>query len=185
MSRIGDLPINLPKNVNMDLSGDLLKIKGPLGEMSYSILPGISVKKSENKIIVTRDNDTLKAKHGLSRALINNMVVGVSGGFSKTLQFIGTGYNAVLEGKWLKCNLGFSHEIFVQVPSHLKVEAGKPKTSSILKVNIEVLISGINKEEVGKFAAVVRKLRPPENYKGKGIRYLGEYVKIKQGKTAE
>ncbi len=185
MSRIGYLPISLPEKVEVNIKGSDVAVKGPLGELSYSLLSGINVKNEDGVLVVSRKADSLKAIHGMTRALLNNMVIGVSAGFSKTLQFIGTGFNAKVQGSWLRCSLGFSHEVIVEVPSHLKVEAKAPEGKQALPVNVEVTISGINKEEVGKFADQIRKIRPPENYKGKGVRYKGEFVKIKQGKKAE
>ncbi len=185
MSRIGDLPINIPEKVEVLINGKDVVAKGPLGQSEFTLLSGVDVKNNDGVLVVTRESDSFRAIHGMTRALLNNMVIGVSSGFSKTLQFIGTGFNAKMQGKWLRCNLGFSHEVIVEVPSHLKAEAIVPKTKQSLSVNVEVVISGINKEEVGKFADQVRKIKPPENYKGKGVRYKGEIVKIKQGKKAD
>lgn len=185
MSRIGDLPISIPEKVDVSIKGKDVVVKGPLGQSNFTVLSGVKVKNSDGVLVVTRESDSLRAIHGMTRALLNNMVIGVSTGFSKTLQFIGTGFNAKMQGKWLRCNLGFSHEVIVEVPGHLKVEAKTPEGKQALAVNVEVSISGIGKEEVGKFADQVRKIKPPENYKGKGVRYKGEFVKIKQGKKAE
>ncbi len=185
MSRIGDLPISIPEKVEVSIKGKDVVVKGPLGQSDFTFLPGVDVKNKDGVLVVTRENDSLRAVHGMTRAILNNMVIGVSTGWSKTLQFIGTGFNAKMQGKWLRCNLGFSHEVIVEVPAHLKAEAKAPEGKQALPVNVQVTISGINKEEVGKFADQIRKIKPPENYKGKGIRYQDEFVKIKQGKKAE
>ncbi len=185
MSRIGDLPISIPEKVEVAIKGKDVVVKGPLGQSNFTLLSGVNVKNNDGVLVVTRESDSLRAVHGMTRALLNNMIIGVDSGFSKTLQFIGTGFNAKMQGKWLRCNLGFSHEIIVEVPEHLKVEAKAPEGKQALAVNVEVIISGISKEEVGKFADQIRKIKPPENYKGKGVRYKGEFVKIKQGKKAD
>ena len=155
--------------------------------MSQELIGGIEAKIEENQIIFTRENDSREQKsfHGLNRALVNNMVVGVTEGYNKELHIIGTGYNAEVIGPWLKLALGYSHDILLHIPDGIKVVAeAVPRTrgaknaiQSIVKVN------GINKEEVGKFSAEIRKCRKPENYKGKGIRYSDEFVKIKAGKA--
>lgn len=187
MSRIGRLPIGVPKDVKILQKNGKIVINGPLGELEYSLLEGISVQQKNENLIVKRKEDSkqLRAYHGLTRALIQNMVIGVSVGYKKELQIVGVGYGAELIGKWIKLNLGFSHEVYVEIPSNLKVEIVplvKGRKSGGLNVVSQICIKGISKEDVGKFTAEIRNIRPPENYKGKGIRYLGEYVKIKPGK---
>lgn len=189
MSRIGKLPIPIPQNVEVVLSGSSVCVKGPLGKLDYSLLDGISAITEDQKIVVSRSNDTKeqKAFHGLTRALVQNMVTGVHSGFEKSLQVIGVGFSVEQIGKWLKMSLGFSHDVYIEIPKHisLKIIPGeRGRKGGALAVVAHIVVSGINKEDVGKFAAEIRRVKPPENYKGKGIRYKGEYVKIKPGKKA-
>jgi len=187
MSRIGKKPIKLSKDVKIKIKDNKISVSGKKGELHYFLLPGINVELKEEYLYVTRKDDSKKQRafHGLTRSLINNMVEGVNKGFEKVLQIIGTGYSAQLYGKLLKLNLGFSHEILFEIPEDIQVEAktiprreqGKLGVQSVIRIN------GISKEDVGKFAAEIRKCLPPENYKGKGIRYEGEYVQIKAGKA--
>ena len=191
MSRIGKNPITIPPNVSIETETKdnvlVLKVKGKLGELHYSLNEGINIEQEDNQLRVIRKDESReqKALHGLSRALIFNMIEGVSNGYQKILEIIGTGYNAERVGPWLKLALGYSHDILIEVPEDLTVETepvprgkgGKTSVQSLVKVR------GISKEDVGKFAAEIRRCRPPENYKGKGIRYQGEYVRIKAGKA--
>ncbi len=187
MSRVGKLPIKLPANVTVSINENLVKIKGNLGELDYQLLPGITVEQVENILVVKRIDDTkqMKAWHGLSRALLQNMVTGVSTGYEKELQIFGTGYSSERVGPWLKLSLGYSHDILLNVPEGLTVEAAPiPRTKGI-KADMQsiIKIKGIDKYLVGQFAAEVRACRPPENYKGKGVRYSNEVVVIKAGKA--
>lgn len=187
MSRIGKTPIKLPQGVTVKIEGNLVKVSGKLGELEYAFLEGIGVTQVQNEIVVTRRDDSREQKslHGLTRALINNMVVGVSEGFEKKLQIIGTGYSAEIVGPWLKLGLGYSHDILMEIPENLTVAAEMVprREQGPLGVQAKVSVKGNHKEDVSKFAAEIRICRKPENYKGKGIRYEGEYVQIKAGKT--
>lgn len=177
MSRIGNKHIDLPAGVSFTVSEEnLATVKGPKGELSLQVNPNLEVKVEGNVVTLTRPNDTFKAIHGTSRALLANMVKGVSEGFSKKLVIVGVGYRAALEGNTLVVNAGYSHQVRLDVPQGLKVELPK---------NTEVVISGADKQVVGQFAAVVRQIRKPEPYKGKGIAYDGEKIRRKEGKTAK
>jgi len=177
MSRIGRQPIIIPEGVEVEIKEREVKVKGPKGELSQEIPEEISVTKEDGKIFVspTRKTKRSAAFWGLIRALLQNCVKGVSEGFEKKLELRGIGYKASLEGeKTLKLEVGFSHPVRVEVPPHLNVTVEK---------NI-ITVSGIDKQQVGEFSAKVRKIRPPEPYKGKGIRYFGEKVRMKEGKKA-
>ena len=177
MSRVGELPIPVPENVSIDLKKGQLNIKGPKGDLSQDIPVEVKVTQNENEILVQPTGDTKKHRsfHGLFRALINNMVVGVSEGFKRDLEIQGVGYTAALNGKNLVLNLGYSHPILFKPPGEVDLEVPS---------RTEISVKGISKQLVGEIAAKIRSFRPPEPYKGKGIRYLGEEVKHKVGKTA-
>jgi large subunit ribosomal protein L6 len=178
MSRIGRQPVSVPANVTITVSDEnLVSVKGPKGELSRQFPATISLDRDEGVINVTRPNDEGKqrALHGLSRSLLNNMVTGVTTGFVKTLEVQGVGYRAQMRGSNLQLALGFSHPVIVSPPSGISFTVEGPR------VNIE----GIDKERVGQVAANIRKLRPPEPYKGKGIRYTGERVRRKAGKAGK
>eukprot|EP00831_Metopus_contortus_P006946 TRINITY_DN12652_c0_g1_i6.p2 TRINITY_DN12652_c0_g1~~TRINITY_DN12652_c0_g1_i6.p2 ORF type:complete len:197 (+),score=33.38 TRINITY_DN12652_c0_g1_i6:489-1079(+) len=190
MSRIGNSPIVIPSGVDIKINGNTFFAKGSLGELSYDFYDKLQVKKEDNgTIVVSRPNDEkeIKSLHGLTRTLLNNMVVGVSKGYEKVLSIIGTGYNASRVGKWLKISVGYSHDILIEVPTSIQVEVENVPRSKDSKLNVvaNVVIKGISKEEIGKFAAEIRKIRPPENYKGKGIRYQDEKVLIKESSKAK
>ena len=176
MSRVGRLPIPIPSGVTVTLSGDDVAVKGPKGELHWTTPPRISVRLDEGAVIVTRPNDKtdMRALHGLTRALINNMVAGVSEGFVKVLEIQGTGYRAEMTGDSINLRLGFSHPVVVAPHEGITLEVDGPL----------IRISGISKQAVGQQAAEIRKIRPPEPYKGKGIRYQGEWVRRKAGKGA-
>jgi len=178
MSRIGKLPIPVPTGVTVDISGANVTVKGPKGELKRSILTEMSVAMEGSNLIVTRPSDNKKhrAYHGLTRSLLANMVQGVSKGFEKTLDIVGVGYRVEKTGDKLTLRLGFSHQVEV-----------KPMPGITLAVEgtNKIKISGINKEDVGQMAAEIRALRPPDHYKGKGIRYTGEKVHIKPGKAGK
>jgi len=177
MSRIGNKHINLPAGVSLTMSEEnLATVKGPKGELSLQVNPNINVNVEGSLVTLTRPNDTFKAIHGTSRALLANMVKGVSEGFTKKLVITGTGYRAALEGKELVVNAGYSHQVRKQIPQGLEVQLPK---------NTEILISGSDKQLVGQFAAEIRQIRKPEPYKGKGIAYEGEKIRRKEGKTAK
>ena len=177
MSRIGKLPVAVPAGVKVSIANGLLTVEGPKGKLSRTYNPLVEVTVKDSSISVTRKNETKEARsfHGLYRNLINNMVVGVSQGFSKTLVINGVGYRAEVQGKMLVMALGYSNDFIALIPDGLEVKV-EPQGN-------KVIISGTDKEKVGEFAAQIRKLRLPEPYKGKGIRYETEVIKRKVGKT--
>lgn len=188
MSRVGKTPVKLPDGVKYTIKDNVVTISGSKGELSYTLNPGITVVEENGELLVSRKDDSRpqKALHGLTRALLNNMVIGVKDGFEKELQVIGTGYSAEVMGPWLKLSVGFSHDILIQIPENLKVDAVliPRREQGTLGVQAEIKVSGIDKEDVGKFAAEIKRCRPPLNYAtGKGIRYKGEYIRIKPGKA--
>ncbi|MDO4772394.1 MAG: 50S ribosomal protein L6 [Bacillota bacterium] len=179
MSRVGNLPIEVPQGVTITVSDDnIVKVKGPLGELEQQIDKLIVVSEENGHVNISRVNETKIAKslHGLSRSLINNMIVGVKDGYQKTLEIIGVGYRAAKNGKNLDIQLGFSHPIVWQDPEGITTEVPE---------QTKIIVKGIDKQAVGNYAAKIRDLRRPEPYKGKGIRYEGEYVRRKEGKTAK
>lgn len=178
MSRVGRMPIPVPKGVEVRIDGPRIVVKGPKGELSRDLLPEMTVEQQDGQIVVSRPSDQARhrAMHGLTRTLVANMVAGVSEGFSKTLEMQGVGYRAQMQGKELVLAVGFSHP--VQIPPPPNIEFAVDGTSRII-------VKGINKEQVGQVAADIRKVRPPEPYKGKGIRYAGEYVRRKAGKAGK
>lgn len=178
MSRIGNKLINLPAGVTVSQEGNVVTVKGPKGELSNTFNSNIEIVVEGNSVSVKRPNDTkeMKTIHGTSRANLNNMIVGVSEGFKKTLDIVGVGYRATLKGKTLVVAAGYSHDVELEIPEGVTVELPK---------NTQVVVSGYNKQVVGQFAALVRRVREPEPYLGKGIRYSDEYVRRKEGKTAK
>ena len=179
MSRIGKQIIVIPSGVEITLNGNHVKVKGPKGELEMDFSPSIQVSKIETGIQVARTSDepNVRGLHGLTRALIANMVTGVSTGFEKRLEIIGVGYRAQVSGKKLTLNLGFSHPIELVVPEGLTAEMDKDAKNTLV-------ISGIDRQLVGQFSANIRSFRPPEPYKGKGIKYVDEHVARKAGKSA-
>ncbi len=177
MSRIGKLPIPIPSGVTITVDESTITVNGSKGSLSQFTMPGITVKQQDNEVIVTRINDEpkIRAKHGLMRALVNNMVVGVSTGFSKKLEINGVGYRVAAQGANLKLNLGFSHDVIFKIPTGI--------TTAIEGTNITV--TGISKQQVGQVAAEIRALKKPEPYKGKGIKYEGERIIRKSGKSGK
>ena len=177
MSRKGKFPIPLPKGVEVKIAGNHISVKGPKGTLDRDIIDGITVKQDGSQLIVSTTNDdpSLSKFHGLYRSLINNMVVGATQGFETKLEMIGVGYRAALQGNLLDIQIGFSHPVKLPIPTGVTVKIEKGTALSI---------SGIDKQTVGQFAASIRAVRPPEPYQGKGIRYAGEYVRKKAGKTA-
>lgn len=177
MSRIGKLPIAIPSGVTITVDPDNITVAGSKGTLKQFMLPGVTVKQENNEIIVTRVNDEPKnrANHGLMRALLNNMVVGVTKGFEKKLEINGVGFRVALAGTNLKMNLGFSHEVVYALPQGVaaKVEG------------MTITVSGISKQQVGQVAAEIRALKKPEPYKGKGIKYAGERIIRKSGKSGK
>jgi large subunit ribosomal protein L6 len=182
MSRIGKKPIDLPNNVTIEVSKDnIVSVKGPKGTLSQTIDPDIKVKLEDSQLIVERPTEQKrhKALHGLYRSLLNNMVKGVSEGYTKNLELVGVGYKASNQGNILELNLGYSHNIFVAVPSEISLKTETPKGKSPT-----VTLEGIDKQLIGQVAAKIKSLRRVEPYKGKGIRFSGETVRRKAGKTA-
>lgn len=178
MSRIGRQPIPVPANVQVSIGDDnSVIVKGPKGELSRHFPPVLSIERDEGNLVVSRPNDEgkVRALHGLSRTLLSNMVVGVTTGFTKSLEVQGVGYRAQLQGSTLQLALGFSHPVLVAPPEGITFQLEGPR----------VHVQGIDKERVGQVAANIRKLRPPEPYKGKGIRYVGEHVRRKAGKAGK
>jgi large subunit ribosomal protein L6 len=177
MSRIGREPIEVPSGVDVTLDGQDVKVKGPKGELTMEAHPDMAVALNEGVVTVTRPSDEPRHRglHGLTRTLIANMIEGVVDGYSKTLEIQGVGYRAQKKGSGIELNLGFSHTIQFDAPEGVDIAVPNPTT---------IVIGGINKQNVGQAAAEIRAFRPPEPYKGKGIRYQGEHVRRKAGKTA-
>ncbi len=177
MSRIGRKPIPVPDGVTVTIEPELVTVKGPKGELSERVNRDISVEQQDGELVVTRPTDRgeHRALHGLTRSLVANMVVGVTEGYVKALEIQGVGYRAALKGKNLELALGYSHPVPIEAPEGIEFEVPQPT---------RVVVKGISKQQVGEIAAIIRKQRPPEPYKGKGIRYEGEYVARKVGKRA-
>ncbi len=177
MSRVGKLPIKLPSGVTITVDDQAITVVGPKGTLSQFTMPGISVKQEADEILVSRENDepAIRAKHGLMRALIANMVTGVTEGFSKSLEVNGVGFRVALAGNTLKMNLGFSHEVTYTLPEGVTAK---------VEQNI-ITVSGISKQQVGQVAAEIRALKKPEPYKGKGIKYTDERIVRKSGKSGK
>ena len=178
MSRIGKKPITIPAGVDVKINGTEVIVKGPKGELKNSFNAAMNIAMENNEIVVTRpsDNKEHRALHGLTRTLIANMVEGVSNGYKKELEVNGVGYRAQKQGNNLVLNLGYSHQVIMPEVDGITIEV--PNNNSII-------ISGADKQKVGQFAAEVREKRPPEPYKGKGIKYVGEYIRRKEGKAAK
>ena len=177
MSRIGRMPITVPAGVTVSIAdGNVVTVKGPKGELKRELRPEMIIKQEGTTITVDRPSDDKlhRSLHGLTRTLLNNMIVGVTDGFSKELEVNGVGYRVAKEGKNLVMNLGFSHQVIVEEVEGIKIEAPTPN---------KIIISGCDKQQVGQFAAEVREKRPPEPYKGKGIKYTDEVIRRKAGKT--
>jgi large subunit ribosomal protein L6 len=178
MSRIGKLPVPVPAGVDVTLEQSTVTVKGPKGALSHAVAAPITVERGEDGTLeVKRPNDERQSRalHGLTRTLINNMVVGVTEGYEKRLEIQGVGYRAQLRGKGLELSLGYSHPVSVEAPEGIEFEVPQPT---------EIIVRGIDKQQVGQIAADIRKRRPPEPYKGKGVRYAGEQVARKVGKRA-
>ena len=178
MSRIGNKVVVLPAGVEIKQDGNNITVKGPKGELTREFSSDIKMNIEGNEVTVTRPNDSkeMKTIHGTTRANFNNMVVGVSEGFQKALELIGVGYRAQVQGNKLTLNVGYSHPVEMTAPEGVTFE---------VPANTQVIVKGINKEVVGELAANIRGVRPPEPYKGKGIRYVGEFVRRKEGKTGK
>ena len=179
MSRIGRLPISVPSGVTVDVSGAEVTVKGPKGTLSHVVAAPIQVVKGEDGTLsVTRPNDERASRslHGLTRTLVSNMVIGVTDGYSKALEIVGTGYRVVAKGNSLEFALGFSHPVIIEAPAGISFAVETPTKFSV---------SGIDKQQVGEVAAKLRKLRKPDPYKGKGVRYAGEVIRRKAGKAGK
>jgi large subunit ribosomal protein L6 len=178
MSRIGRLPITVPSGVDVTIDGRNVTVKGPKGTLSRALHPDITVSREDGTLVVTRPTEqkTHKQLHGLTRTLVNNMVIGVTDGYRKGLEITGVGYRAALSGKKLQLNLGYSHQIEIDPPEGITFEVENPTRLAVV---------GIDKELVGQIAAKVRATRKPEPYKGKGVRYAGEYIRRKAGKAGK
>ncbi len=175
MSRIGNRVIAIPAGVTVTVENDTVTVKGPKGELSQKMLKDITLKQEEGQLTLERSNENAKAMHGTMNALINNMIIGVTKGYEKGLEIVGVGYRFNVQGKKLVINAGYSHPVNVEVPEGITVESVS---------NTEITVKGIDKVLVGEFAANIRKVRLPEPYKGKGIRYKDEHIRRKEGKKA-
>ncbi len=178
MSRIGKLPIIIPEGVEVKLDGQTVTAKGPLGIEVVTIRPEIVITIEDNKVVLTRADEsrTTRSLHGLSRTLVANSINGVKTGFEKKLEIVGVGYRAAVQGSTLNLQLGYSHPVNVEAPEGIKIE---------VEANTKIKVFGSNKQTVGDIAAAIRSKRPPEVYKGKGIKYEGEYIRRKAGKTGK
>lgn len=178
MSRIGKLPIEIPQGVEITIDGQTLTAKGPLGTESVTVREEVSITKEDNKVIVVRRDEERKTRalHGLSRTLVSNTINGVKTGFEKKLELQGVGYRAAMQGNTLNLQLGYSHPINIESPEGISI---------VVEANTKITVKGTNKQTVGDVAAAIRSKRPPEVYKGKGVRYEGEYVRRKAGKTGK
>ena len=178
MSRIGRKPINIPAGVTVTADANVVTVKGPKGTLTQAFHPNMTISVEGSEILVTRPNDDKENRslHGLTRTLVHNMVVGVTEGFKKELDVNGVGYRVQMQGKNLVMNLGYSHQVIVPSIDGITIECPTPN---------KIVISGADKQAVGQFAAEVREKRPPEPYKGKGIRYTGEFVRHKEGKAGK
>jgi large subunit ribosomal protein L6 len=178
VSRIGKQPIPVPSGVDVKIDGSTVTVKGPKGELSQTFTDLLTIEQQEGELVVTRPDDsrTARSLHGLTRTLLSNMVTGVSEGFSKNLEIVGVGYRAILKGSDLELQLGFSHPVVVSAEPGITFEVPAPT---------KITVRGIDKQQVGQVAADIRKWRKPEPYKGKGVRYEGEYVRRKLGKAAK
>jgi large subunit ribosomal protein L6 len=182
MSRIGKLPVNLPDGVTVEVSpANKVSVKGRLGVLTQDVDPEIKVEVINGQLIISRPSDSKKHKslHGLYRSLLSNMVVGVNDGYKKQLELVGVGYRAESEGQKLSMSLGYSHDIVIELPGEVKVEAKTEK-----RANPIITLQSIDKQLIGHVAAKIRSLRPPEPYKGKGIKFVGEVLRRKAGKSA-
>lgn len=179
MSRVGRLPIEVPAGVEVKIDGSYVHVKGPKGELSWTFSPDMMIKKEDGTIVIERPSDQPRhrALHGTTRSLLSNMVEGVSKGFERVLEIEGVGYRAELDGKNLVLNVGYSHPVIVEPPEGIGFDVD-------MKVR-QIKVSGYDKQVVGQIAADIRKVRPPEPYKGKGIRYQGEYIRRKAGKAGK
>lgn len=176
MSRIGKQPVEIPEKVDISLNDDNIKVKGPKGELSHDLPHRVEVKVEDDEIIVNRKGNDKKDRsvHGLTRSIIENMIIGVVDGYKKELEMVGVGYSAQLKGKDLQIEVGYSHPVMVEAPENIEFEVEKKNN---------IVVKGIDKQQVGEVAAQIRSIRKPEPYKGKGIKYVDEHIRRKVGKT--
>lgn len=181
MSRIGKAPIEIPTGVTVKIDNNVVTVKGPKGELQQAVNPELEVKVEDNHIVVSRPSDDRehRAQHGLYRALLHNMVVGVSTGYRKEMELVGVGYRAAATGQVLELSLGFSHAIYIKLPAEVKVEAKTERNKNPL-----IILESDDKQLLGQVCAKIRSLRKPEPYKGKGIKFVGEVIRRKSGKSA-
>ncbi|MEE1206831.1 MAG: 50S ribosomal protein L6 [Muribaculaceae bacterium] len=181
MSRIGKAPIAIPAGVTVKVDGNTVTVKGPKGELTETVNPDITVKVEDGHVVLTRPSDDRehRAMHGLYRALVHNMVVGVSEGYRKEMELVGVGYRANASGQVLDLSLGFSHAIYIKLPAEIKVEAKSERNKNPL-----IILESADKQLLGQVCAKIRSLRKPEPYKGKGIKFVGEIIRRKSGKSA-
>lgn len=181
MSRIGKAPIEIPAGVTVQVKDNVVTVKGPKGELSQEVNPAITVEEENNHVVLKRPNDERenRAMHGLYRALVHNMVVGVSEGYKKEMELVGVGYRATATGQVLELSLGYSHAIFIKLPKEVKVEAKTERNKNPL-----IILESADKQLLGQVCAKIRSLRKPEPYKGKGIKFVGEVIRRKSGKSA-
>ncbi len=181
MSRVGKKPVDIPQGVNVKLAGQMVSIKGPKGELAWEVPGPIGIKEDGGKkqILLERQDDSRQSRalHGLSRSLVANMVAGVSQGYTRVMEITGTGYRAQVQGRKINFSLGYSHPVEYPLPDGINAEVDKKQTT--------LTLSGIDKQMLGQVAAEIRKLRPPDAYKGKGVRHAGERIKLKAGKTGK
>ncbi|MDA8168602.1 MAG: 50S ribosomal protein L6 [Nitrospiraceae bacterium] len=179
MSRIGKKPIDVPKGVNIKISGRSVSVKGPKGELSWELPGRMEIKEADGRLVIERPDDSRqnKALHGLSRSLVSNMVTGVSQGYTKAMEIVGVGYRAQVQGGKIVFSLGYSHPVEYALPAGISAEVDKKQTA--------LTLTGIDKQKLGQVAADIKALRSPDAYKGKGIRYAGERIKLKAGKTGK
>ncbi|MEW6118206.1 MAG: 50S ribosomal protein L6 [Nitrospirota bacterium] len=179
MSRIGKKPIEIPQGINVEIQQDVIKVKGPKGELSYTFPEGLKITSADGRIVIERSQDskTDRALHGLARSLISNMVNGVSQGYTRVLEITGIGYRAQVKGSKIAFTLGYSHPVEFQLPAGITAKVDEKQTT--------ITLSGIDKQLLGQVAANIKELRAPDAYKGKGIRFAGERIKLKAGKTGK
>lgn len=183
MSRIGKMPVPVPSGVTLDVNGLVVSVKGPRGQLSLTIAPEVDLVRDDGAVTVNPKDESNRthALWGLTRTLVNNMVVGVSAGFEKTLELEGVGYRATMQGDKLGLSLGFSHPVEVAPPPGITFRVEPPAPGRVARI----IVAGADKQQVGQVAARIRLLRPPEPYKGKGLRYMGEYIRRKAGKAGK